>query len=218
MGSGKKISEDDLLNICWELKDQGAHNINFVSPTSYVEILIRIMEKLKKDEFNIPFVWNTGGYESLETVKKLAGLVDIYLPDFKYASDDLAIKYSKAPFYANNVLSLLQEMRRQVKDEFDKEGLMKSGLIIRHLVLPNQLSNSRRVLDLIKATIGSKVLISLMAQYFPTFKASSYPELNRGLSQDEYNEIYDYYISLGFEDGYCQDLDSASSSYVPEFK
>jgi putative pyruvate formate lyase activating enzyme len=175
------------------------------------------MEDLKSKSFPLPFVWNCGGYESLEAIRSLEGLVDVYLPDFKYAKDELAKKYSSAPGYVDNALRVIKEMKRQVSRVFTSEGIMSSGLIIRHLVLPGHIDNSKAVLDLIKEAIGTDLCVSLMSQFFPSFKAENYPELDKTLSPEDYDEVSEYFIGLGFEDGYLQGVDSANDSYVPEF-
>jgi putative pyruvate formate lyase activating enzyme len=197
--------------------DMGVHNINFVTPTPYTHLIKAVMEDLKIKGFPLPFVWNCGGYESLEAIRSLDGLVDIYLPDLKYAKDDLAQKYSSAPGYVENAINSIKEMKRQVNRVFTDEGIMSSGLIIRHLVLPGNIDNSKAVLDLIKGAIGTDLSVSLMSQFFPSFKAGTYPELNKTLSSEDYDEVCEYFLALGFEDGYSQALDSANESYVPEF-
>ena len=161
-GNGRDVGSDELYNICKELELLGAHNINFVTPTPYADRIIPIMKNLKNEGFKLPFVWNCGGYESLEGIKKLKGLVDVYLPDFKYSDDMLAVKYSSAPGYFENVKLILKEMRNQVEDVIDeKNNLMLKGLIIRHLVLPGAIKNSVGVLKAIKE-ISINMLSMLM--------------------------------------------------------
>jgi putative pyruvate formate lyase activating enzyme len=215
--NGEIISKQALSDICWKLLDMGVHNINFVTPTPYTHLIRPVIKELKEKSFPLPFVWNCGGYESIEAIKSLDGLVDIYLPDFKYAQEELALKYSSAKGYVENILKVIKEMKKQVSNVFDDEGLMRSGLVIRHLVLPSSLDNSKAVLELIKKTLGTDTIVSLMAQFFPAFKASEYSELKKTLDSKDYDEICDYFLELGFEDGYSQGLDSASESYVPEF-
>jgi len=171
-----------------------------------------------KREINSPIVWNSNGYEKVETLKQLDGLVDVYLPDLKYAGNDLAIKYSQAPNYFPIALAAIKEMVNQIPDiEIDEHGIIKKGVIIRHLVLPGHLEDSKKVLKAIKDNFGTKVWVSLMAQYYPAFQASKYPEINRILSQEEYEEIKNYYNELGF-DGYIQNLKSATDQYTPNFQ
>jgi len=216
LGSGHNITDAGLIKICRELEGLGAHNINFVTPTPYVDKIIPLLKTLKKDDFPLPIVWNCGGYESLDVIKKLKGLVDIYLPDLKYSDNDLAVRYSSAPGYFENAIEVIKEMRHQVKDVFDK-GVMKSGLIIRHLVLPSNIENTKGVLKAIRASIGKDVFVSLMSQYYPVHNACNYPEIDHKLKPSEYDEVCDYFAELGFEDGFVQELDSASSEYTPDF-
>lgn len=218
LGRGMDIDPGRLLDICYELKDKGAHNINFVTPTPYADSLIQVMMTLRKQGFDLPFVWNCGGYESLDSIKKLKGLVDIYLPDFKYSDNKIAIEYSQAPGYYENVINVLSEMRKQTVDTFYDNGLMKRGLIIRHLVLPGHKENSIGVLKSIKQIIGTDVLVSLMSQYCPIYKAVDHSILSRKLNHSEYDEVCDFFISLGFKDGFMQDFDSATEEYIPGFK
>lgn len=216
MCSGYNIESNDLIRICYELLDLGASNINLVTPTPYIDKIIPVLKKLKKDNFPIPFVLNCGGYESLDMVKKLKGLIDIYLPDFKYSNDDLAKKFSNAPNYLENVLKILKEMRSQVEDII-LNGVMKQGLIIRHLVLPGYLDNSKACLLFIREELGRDTYISLMSQFYPTYKAAEYG-LDRTLYESEYKEICSFFNNLGFENGFFQDISSNSSSYTPFFK
>lgn len=214
---GRQLTIEELYDACIELKDAGAHNINFVTPTPQQENIRKVLIMLKKNGFELPIVWNCGGYETLEAIKDLNGLVDIYLPDFKYSDNDLAVKYSSAPNYYPNIESVLKEMRSQVADTFDGNGLMKTGLIIRHLVLPSAIQNSFGVFDSIKKLLGKDVHISLMSQYCPVYKASEFKEINRVLSPEEYNAVLEYVQELGFENGFIQDMDSASTDYTPVF-
>jgi len=217
-GNGRNVSPDELYDICKELESRGAHNINFVTPTPYADKIIPVIKKLKRQGFKLPFVWNCGGYESLEGIKKLNGLVDIYLPDLKYSDDELAVKYSSAPGYFENAKVILKEMRAQVEDIIDdKNNLMLKGLIIRHLVLPGAIKNSVGVLKAIKETIGTDVHISLMSQYYPTHNAGDYGDLSRKLKIDEYDEVCTAFSELGFNKGFLQELDSATDEYIPDF-
>ncbi|MCX6113340.1 MAG: radical SAM protein [Proteobacteria bacterium] len=217
LGNGQEITPSELVDMCWELKDQGAHNINFVTPTPYADKIIDVIKELKRNGFKLPFVWNCGGYESPDVIKAMNGVVDIYLPDFKYSDNKLAEEYSSAPGYYENAIKIIKEMKRQTVDTFDDAGIMQKGLIIRHLILPDQVENSKKVLRAIKETIGVNVLVSLMSQYCPVFKANEHNELGRKITPDEYHEVYDYFLSLGFEDGYTQDFGSATEYYIPAF-
>ena len=217
LGSGKDTSLLELIAMCWDLKDQGAYNINFVTPTPYADKIIEAMKELRKNGFKLPFVWNCGGYESLDSIRSMDGLVDIYLPDFKYSDDDLAIKYSSAPGYYKNAINIIGEMKRQTSNIFDKEGIMKKGLIIRHLVLPGHVENSKGVLKSIKDVAGTDAIVSLMSQYCPVYKAIGHDKLGHKLAVKEYDEVCDYLLELGFEDGYVQDFESATEDYIPNF-
>jgi len=196
----------------------GAHNINFVTPTPHQEKIEPVLKKLKKQGFGLPLVWNCGGYETVESIKRLHGLVDIYLPDFKYSDNELAVKYSSAPGYFPNIVDVIREMKGQVSDTFDADNLMKQGLIIRHLILPGAVENSLGVLNAIEQSIGNKVFISLMSQYYPAHKAFECTELNKKLSPAEYEAVLEHLEKLGFENGFVQGLDSANSEYTPDFK
>ncbi|MEI6093568.1 MAG: radical SAM protein, partial [bacterium] len=218
LGSGMDFDSGKIMDICYELKEKGAHNINFVTPTPYTDKLISIMQTLRKQGFDLPFVWNCGGYESLNSIKAMDGLVDIYLPDFKYSDNKIAIEYSQAPNYYENAINVISEMRRQKKDSFNNNGLMKSGLIIRHLVLPGHVENSKGVLRAIKQINGTGTLVSLMSQYCPIYKALDHKVLSRKLSHSDYDEVCDFFIELDFNDGYVQDFDSATEEYIPDFK
>ena len=217
-GRGDIIDDVDLNRIFLELKNKNAHNINLVTPTPYSDKLIPFLKSIKDSGFDLPIIWNSSGYESLEIIKKLKGLVNIYLPDFKYSDNSLAIKYSSAPNYFETASQVIKEMRSQVTDVFSKEGIMKSGLIIRHLILPNHTQNSYAVLDAIKKIAGIKTHISLMAQYYPIYKSFEHPQLSRKLTKKEYDEIYNYFTDLEFENGFIQKLESASDEEIPEFK
>lgn len=217
-GSGRDISQQELYDICKELESMGAHNINFVTPTPHTDKILPVIRRLKDEGFKLPVVWNCGGYESVESIKSLKGLVDIYLPDFKYSDDGLSVKYSSAPGYFENAKKLIREMRSQVKDLVDEEkGLMSRGLVIRHLVLPGAVQNSIGVLKAIKEVLGTDVYISLMSQYYPMHKAMEYPELSRSLTGAEYEEVCRYFEEEGFHNGFLQELSSASDEYIPDF-
>ena len=218
-GNRKELSEDELISLMLKLRDAGAHNINLVTPTHFADTLARVLERVKPD-LGIPVVYNTSGYESLETLKLLDGLVDVYLPDFKYASSELAAKYSSAPDYPEIATSALREMHRQVgKVTFDSDGRITKGVIVRHLVLPSHRKDSIEVLRLIADTVPiSDIKLSLMSQYTPEFALDTpFKNLHRKLTSFEYNSVLEHAISLGF-DGYFQSLSSATSKYTPNFE
>ncbi len=215
---GKEISIDKLADIFLSLQERKANNINLVTPTVYVDKIIQAIDISRKRGLKIPIIYNSSGYESIETIKKLDGYIDVYLPDFKYAIDELGMKYSKVKNYSNIAKEAIKEMYNQVgKVVLDKNGLIKKGVIIRHLILPNNIDNTKLVLKWVKDTFNDNVFLSLMAQYFPTNKANMYKELNRKITQEEYNEIEEYLYSLNIENGYIQELGEHEEEYVPDF-
>ena len=213
-GYGKIISVKELSEHIRRLEDMGVHNINLVSPTPYIESIIECFEIYKP---KIPIVYNTGGYEKVETLQRLDGIVDIYLPDMKYARGDVAKKYSNAEDYPETALKAISEMVRQTGDpEFDGKGMMKKGTIVRHLILPQNTKNSIMVLDLLKEHFGDEILVSLMAQYTPLGNAERFPEINRKITSREYAKVLEHFEETGL-DGFVQELSSAKKDYVPEF-
>lgn len=211
---GKTMSLDDLSDTFKRLEDSGVHNINLVSPTPYYPVIIAALNKRKP---GIPVICNTSGYEKVETLRALEGLIDVYLPDFKYSDPALSAKYSAAADYPAAAKRAIEEMYRQVGSPvMDDDGMIKKGLIIRHLVLPGEVENSLGVLDIISETVPKSVYISLMAQYFPTGN-EKHENLKRKVTDEEYEQVRTYALMLGLTDGYCQELTSASSSYVPRF-
>lgn len=216
-GKGIDVTIERLAEIMLEQQERGANNINLVTPTMYVEQIIKAIDIAKKNGLNIPIVYNTNGYEEVETIKKLNGYIDIYLPDFKYFTNELAIKYSKAPNYFEKVTSALIEMQFQF-DEYVFDGeIMKKGMIVRHLVLPNHIQNSKNVLKWIKDNLRKDIYVSVMAQYFPTYKAIGDELIGRKLSFSEYRKIEQYFYSLDIENGYIQDLGKHEEEFVPDF-
>lgn len=216
-GKGIDVTIERLAEIMLEQQERGANNINLVTPTMYVEQIIKAIDIVKKNGLNIPIVYNTNGYEEVETIKKLNGYIDIYLPDFKYFTNELAIKYSKAPNYFEKVTSALIEMQSQF-DEYVFDGeIMKKGMIVRHLVLPNHIQNSKNVLKWIKDNLRKDIYVSVMAQYFPTYKAIGDELIGRKLSFSEYRKIEQYFYSLDIENGYIQDLGKHEEEFVPDF-
>lgn len=216
-GKGIDVTIERLAEIMLEQQERGVNNINLVTPTMYVEQIIKAIDIAKKNGLNIPIVYNTNGYEEVETIKKLNGYIDIYLPDFKYFTNELAIKYSKAPNYFEKVTSALIEMQSQF-DEYVFDGeIMKKGMIVRHLVLPNHIQNSKNVLKWIKDNLRKDIYVSVMAQYFPTYKAIGDKLIGRKLSFSEYRKIEQYFYSLDIENGYIQDLGKHEEEFVPDF-
>lgn len=216
--SGKYIDDDTLLYEMQRLEQLGAVNINLVTPSHYAIKLPFVLEKFKKHSV-IPIVYNTGGYDSVHTLKALCGLVDIYLPDLKYFSPELSAKYSAAADYFEKAFAAICEMHRQTGYAvFDGDGYMKSGMLVRHLVLPGMYKDSFALLDELSKEFDPKGLpISLMSQYFPTYRAHDFPEINRKLTTLEYRKVTDYALKLGFVKGYVQERTSAKEEYVPDF-
>lgn len=216
-GKGIDVTVERLAEIMLEQQEREANNINLVTPTMYVEQIIKAIDIAKDGGLNIPIVYNTNGYEEVETIKKLAGYIDIYLPDFKYFTNELAIKYSKAPNYFEKVTSALLEMQSQF-DEYVFDGeIMKKGMIVRHLVLPNHIQNSKNVLKWIKENLREDIYVSVMAQYFPTYKAIGDELIGRKLSFSEYRKIEQYFYGLDIKNGYIQDLGKHEEEFVPDF-
>ena len=217
-GSGKEISIEDLADEMLKLEKKKVHNINIVTGFMFVPQIIEAIKIAKQKGFNLPIVYNTSGFESIETLKLLEGYVDIYLPDFKYFYDELGEEYSKVNNYFNVAIEAIKEMIRQrPENKFNENGIMEKGVIIRHLVLPNHIRNSKRVLKYIKDTFGKETYISVMAQYFPSNKANEYEKINRKLTEEEWNDILDYIDILGFENGFLQELEDDEEKYVPNF-
>jgi len=214
----KEVSEEELFEICQTLiQEKKVHNLNFVTPTPYSDLLYKFLKKYKK-ELKIPIIWNSNGYEKIETLKKLSGLIDIYLPDIKYFDNKIALKYSLLPNYFKYASTAIKEMFKQVSyPQISKTGFIKKGLIIRHLVLPGGLKDSKKILDWIYQEFGKKAFVALMSQYYPVFKAVNFKEINRKLTKQEHEEITEYFLQLGFKDGLIQDLESADPIYTPDF-
>ncbi len=217
-GFGRTVDAEQLAQIFVNLQNLGAHNINLVSPTPYVPAVVRAIRTARQRGLSVPVVYNTHGYETVEVLRLLEGLVDIYLPDLKYGSEEPARLYSAAPDYFPAATAAVKEMFRQVGAPIlDENGLARRGTIIRHLVLPGHVSDSLQVLHWIAANLSRDVYISLMAQYFPAYRAVGIPPLNRRLTADEYQQVVDNLSELGLEKGYIQELAAASTEYVPDF-
>ncbi|MBE6906458.1 MAG: 4Fe-4S cluster-binding domain-containing protein [Ruminococcaceae bacterium] len=214
---GKEITTQRLADIFLELQDQGAHNINLVNSTHYVPWVIEALG-IVKHRLHLPVVYNSGGYERCETLRMLDGLVDIYLPDLKFAESDRSKRYAEAPDYFDVATSAILEMYRQVgKIAFDQDGLLKKGLIIRHLVLPKGRFDSVAVLTWIAQNLPKeKVLLSLMSQFTPFYRCAEFPEINRRISTFEYNYVLSKAQELGLK-GYMQEKNSAKEEYTPLF-
>lgn len=219
LGLGKEISIEELADIFIDEQNKNVENINLVTPTMYVYQIIEAIKIARSKGLYIPIVYNSNGYENVETIKKLKGYIDIYLPDLKYSNDKISYKYSGIKHYFESATAAIKEMYNQVGTPvLDENGIMKKGLIIRHLVLPNNLQNSKDILKWINDNIDKKVFVSIMAQYFPTHKSNQFPEINRKLTKEEYEEIEDYLYSLDLDNGYIQELGEHEEEYVPDFE
>ena len=219
LGRGKEITIEELANVMIKQQERNVQNINLVTPTSYALHIVEAIKIARKKGLEIPIVYNTNGYESVETLKLLEGYVDIYLPDLKYYYDNLAKKYSKVDNYFEIATKAIQEMYRQVGTPvLDENGVMKKGLMIRHLILPNEVQNSKKVLKWIKENIDSNVYVSIMAQYFPTYKAKEIPEIARKITKEEYEKVENYLYELDLENGYIQELGEHEEEYVPTWE
>jgi len=216
-GKGKEITIEELAEIFIKQQEKDVENINLVTPTSYVPQIIEAIKIARNKGLKLPIVYNTNGYEKVETLEMLEGYVDIYLPDFKYSDNELAKRLSKVNNYFEIATQALTEMYRQTgKAVFDDRGIMQKGMIIRHLVLPNQILNSRKVLKWINENMND-VYVSVMAQYFPTYKAKDIEDINRKLSKEEYEQIENYLYRLDLENGYIQELGEHEEEYVPKW-
>ena len=217
-GKGVEITDERLAEIFIEQQQRGVHNINLVSGGHYVPNIINAIKQAKKLGLKIPVVYNSNGYESVETLKKLEGLIDIYIPDLKYVNDEYAVKYSSAPGYFETAVSAIKEMVRQTgKNIFDENGMMQKGVIIRHLVLPSLKNDSIKVIDAIKENFGENVYVSIMSQYTPVFKAKEHKEINRRVTTFEYEKVTEHFLDIGLTKGYMQKRSSATSDYTPCF-
>lgn len=214
-GFGAPVTDENLIRMIKRLEEEGAHNINLVNPTHYTHQIMRVLDQYRP---NIPIVYNCGGYEKPETIQALKGYVDIYLPDLKYVDAALSQKYSGAADYFQYASAAILAMYNQVGDPiYDGDGMMRSGLIIRHLILPGQVENSLRVLEWIAAHLPRTVPVSIMSQYTPCGDLARHPELQRRITQQEYDAVYDRLIELDLTEGYIQELSSAKEEYIPPF-
>ncbi len=216
-GFGKEISTERLAEIFLSLQAQGAHNINLVTPTQYYPHIIQALLLAKKRGLLLPIVCNSGGYERVETLKKLDGLIDIYLPDFKYYDERYALRYSAAPRYMEIAAAAVEEMLRQTgSPQFDGEGMMQKGVIVRHLALPGLSDDSKRVVKFLNRTFGNRIILSLMSQYTPP-KDIAFPELSSPLARDDYDDLVEYAQLIGVENAYVQEEGCAEESFIPPF-
>ena len=218
---GKEISLERLVDIFLELQEKGANNINLVTPGHFVPQIVKALDQAKKEGLTLPVVYNTSSYETVDTIKRLEGYVDIYLPDFKYMSPVLSKKYSYAPDYAEVAKAAIAEMVRQTgKAVFvngDEDNLILSGTIVRHLTLPGCMADSMQILKYLHDTYGDMIYISIMNQFTPLSNLEKYPELNRRITDEEYETLVDYAIEIGIENGFIQEGDTAEESFIPAF-
>ena len=218
LGKGYELSVEELANIMLKQQEKGVNNINLVTPTMYVYQIIEAIKIARKRGLKIPIIYNTNGYENVKTIQDLNGYVDIYLPDLKYYSNEISKKYSKIDNYFKYATEAIKEMYKQVGSPiFDENRIIKKGLIIRHLVLPNHLQNSKHILKWIKENMPEDTYVSVMAQYFPTYKAKEDNLINRKLNKKEYREIEEFLYTLNLENGYMQELGEHEEEYVPNF-
>ena len=217
LGEGKDISAQGLIDIIKQLENKGVHNINLVTPSHYSKQIIKALSIYKP---SIPIVWNSNGYESVETIKQLKNIVDIYLVDMKYMDENLALTLSKAKDYPTKCIQAILEMRKNQPNDIINNGIMQKGVIIRHLALPNEVENSFKVLDWIYNALGKDTYVSLMGQYTPYYlvtTSNEYSKYNRPLKPIEYKRVINHFINLGFTNGFCQDLTSSSENFIPDF-
>jgi putative pyruvate formate lyase activating enzyme len=218
LGWGTYYNEEECAQIMLKLQGAGAHNINLVSPTQYTPQLVQSIKMAKSNGLEIPVLWNSNGYENVSSLQFLSGLIDIYLPDFKYAHSFYSKKYSSAKDYPEIAINALEEMFKQVGHlQLDSNGIAKKGLIVRHLVLPNRISGTKEVLYMLYEHFGPELALSLMAQYYPTGQANEFFELNRGLRKEEYEEAVETVEALGFKNLYLQQLYN-SPEWTPDFQ
>lgn len=215
--NGKEISCSELCDIFLSLENDGAHNINLVTPTHYMPFIIKALDSAKTKGLSIPVVYNTGGYEAVDTIKALNGYIDIYMPDFKYFREEYAKRYSYAPDYCETAKKAISEMARQVLPLKYENGIMQRGLIVRHLLLPGMLYDAKKIIDYLYNEYGNDIVYSLMSQYTPLEHISHIPELNKKVGSKEYEILCDYAAKIGIENAYIQAPDSSDTYFIPDF-
>lgn len=215
---GKEYSEEELIEEMLKLQEMGCNNINLVTPSHYADKLVSVLTKAKERGLTIPIVYNTSAYDAVETLRKLEGLIDIYLPDLKYLDAEGAKKYSNAINYPGIARLAIDEMVRQVGPfTFDNRGIMKKGVLVRHLILPERIEESKKVIEYLYNRYGDSVYISIMNQYTPCGIAKKDEVLKRPLTEDEYDEVVDYAVFIGVENGFIQEGETSDESFIPEF-
>lgn len=218
-GAGHEVSIGELAEIFLDLQSQGANNIDLVTPTHYALDIAEAVKKAKNSGLHIPVLYNCGGYESVETLKRLEGIIDIYMPDMKYYRDKYAVKYSSAPRYFETACAALEEMYRQTGAfVLDENDIMQSGVIVRHMMLPGLMLDTKKIMDYLFDTYGNNIYISLMSQYTPLKNVERFPELNRKIDMKKYNSIVDYCMNRGMENVFIQEGSAAKESFIPCFE
>ena len=218
-GAGHEVSIGELAEIFLDLQSRGANNIDLVTPTHYALDIAEAVKKAKNSGLHIPVLYNCGGYESVETLKRLEGIIDIYMPDMKYYRDKYAVKYSSAPRYFETACAALEEMYRQTGAfVLDENGIMQSGVIVRHMMLPGLMLDTKKIMDYLFDTYGNNIYISLMSQYTPLKNVERFPELNRKIDMKKYNSIVDYCMNRGMENVFIQEGSAAKESFIPCFE
>ena len=216
---GRIVDGEELSDIFIELRDEGVHNINLVTPTHFAPWVAEAIDIARGKGLNLPVVYNCGGYELTDTLKLLSGRVDIYMPDFKYRSQKLAERYSSAPDYFEVACKAIDEMVNQVGPAvFDEDGLMKRGVLVRHLVLPGSSGDSKDIIEYLHTRFGDKIWISIMNQYTPSGDLSRFPELQRPVSDNEYDEVVQLALMLGIKNAFIQQGGTVSQSFIPPFE
>lgn len=215
LNKGREITVERLRAIYFELIEQGAHNINLVTPTHFTEAVLSSLQ----EPLPVPVVYNTSGFETLDTVRKLKGKVQVWLPDLKYSDDLAAIKYSNAPNYFATATAAIKVMYKQVGPyQMDNSGMLQRGVVIRHLLLPNMVANTFKIIDWVADNFKpGQILFSLMHQYVPCGRAAEYPEISRTVTDDEYRQVEEYLFASGIEDGFVQENDAATIDFIPCF-
>ena len=216
---GKEVSIEDFSKICLNLEKQGANNINLVTPTPYVPLIIDGIKLAKENGLTIPIVYNTSSYENIDTIKMLDGIIDVYLPDLKYYDDKYAVMYSHAPNYFEYATKAINEMYKQVGTPiFNKDGIMVKGVIVRHMMMPNLLDDSKRIIKYLYDTYKDNIYISIMNQYTPIKNFDRFTELNNKVSDNDYDNLINYACDLGIKKAFIQEGDTQSESFIPDFR
>lgn len=215
---GKEVSVKRLAEIFLQLQNQNAHNINLVTPTHFVIQITKALDLARQKGLSVPVVYNTSSYENSESINLLKGYVDVYLPDFKYWDNELAKKYSKAADYREVAIASIDKMINQKSHQlFDESGIIKEGVIVRHMILPGHTKDSMKIIEYLHKTYGDSISLSLMSQYTPLTHVKDYPELNRKITKREYDKVVNYALSIGVTNAFIQEGDTAKESFIPEF-